>query len=166
MHERRENPSCETLPAESFSKRFKDQWPNVKTIFAINRYREEKDKRFFPQKTDAEGKQYYEKNTGEVKKSEEKTYYVSSLDLSPAEALTEVRKHWQIENKLHWVLDVAFHEDNCMVRAKILAKNLSLMRKIALNLIRSSNTKGSVRGRMKKAAWSNDFMELLLRNSV
>lgn len=161
-HGRKEKRSCEVLPSKGMSQTFKDKWPNCRTVFAIRRIRDDKDKRFFLQKTGDDGKQYYEKNDGEVKRTDVTTYYVASLDLTPDQALKEVRKHWQIENGLHWILDVAFKEDDWTVKAKKLARNLSLVRRIALNLVRSSNTKGSVRSRMKKASWSTDFLEQLL----
>lgn len=161
-HARGEVRQCFLLPTKNVSEAFLNQWPKAKVIFAIVRERTIEDKRYVIQETDCDGRQSYRVNDGELKYSEELVYYVSSRKMSAKEALAESRKHWGIENRLHWVLDVAFREDSWLVRAKKLAKNLSLIRKICLNLIRASNTKGSVRGRIKKAGWNNDFLEKLV----
>lgn len=161
-HGRDERRTCRVLMAKDMSDRFNTQWPDVKVIFSITRERIEDDKRYFIQETGKDGKQSYRKNVDDLKYAVETVHYVSSRKLTAKEALFETRKHWGIENKLHWVLDVAFREDNWTVRTKSLARSLSLLRKIALNLIRKSKTKGSVRVRMKKAAWSDDFLEELL----
>lgn len=161
-HGRKEKRFCRALSTEGCSETFFKSYPDAKTIFRIKRVREEKDHRFIVQKTGEDGKQYYEKNNGEWKRSEESSYYVSNLTLTAQEALAEVRKHWQIENNLHWVLDVAFKEDDWMVKARRLARSLSAIRKIAFNIIKLSKTKGSVRIRMKRAGWNNEFLEQLL----
>lgn len=161
-HGRGERRTCQILTVKNMSDKFKKQWPEAKVIFAVTRERLEDDKRYFIQETGKDGKQSYRKNNDDLKYSEEIVHYVSSKKLTAQEALTETRKHWGIENKVHWVLDIAFREDNWSVRTKSLARSLSLLRKIALNLIRKSKTKGSVRVRMKKAAWSNEFLEELL----
>ena len=82
-----------------------------------------------------------------------------------------VRSHWAIENTLHWVLDVTFpgeplgstREDDSRVRDRTAARNLALLRKIALNIVgRDKTTKASVRARRKKAAWNDTYMLKLL----
>jgi predicted transposase YbfD/YdcC len=78
----------------------------------VTRSRLQKDSRFIVQKTGEDGKQHYERNFNKTRWSEETSFYVSTLDMSPAEALVEIRKHWQIENNLHWFLDVTFREDS------------------------------------------------------
>ena len=76
---------------------------------------------------------------------------------------TAIRQHWGIENKLHWVLDVAFGEDASRKRAGNAAQNFSLLNRIALNLIRKDkSTKGSVRGKRLQAAWDDAFLGQLL----
>ena len=159
---RDERRTCKLLPAKNLSEKFYERWPNAKTIFSISRERVEEDKSYLIQETGIDGKQTYRLNDNDLKYSEETVHYVSSRKLSGDEALKEARKHWAIENKVHWVLDVAFREDSCGVRAKALARTLSLVRKIALNIIRGSKTKGSVNSRMKQAGWSNEFLETLL----
>jgi len=64
---------------------------------------------------------------------------------------------------LHWVLDVTFREDDSRVRDRTAARNLALLRKIALNIVgRDKTTKASVQARRKKAAWNDAYMLKLL----
>ena len=93
----------------------------------------------------------------------EQRFYISSRTLS-AEALAKaVRAHWGIENRLHWVLDVNFGEDACRIHKDHAPENLSLLRKIALNLIRTApplpqwGKKASLRSRRKIANWDDDL---------
>lgn len=91
----------------------------------------------------------------------EQRYYISSRPLSAGELAQAVRAHWGIENRLHWVLDVNFGEDACHLRKDNAPQNLSLLRKIALNLIRTDTTcpgkaKVSLRIKRKRAAWDDD----------
>ena len=74
-----------------------------------------------------------------------------------------IRQHWTIENGLHWVLDVTFREDDSRIRDRIAARNLAILRKIAINLMgRSRTPRVSMRARRKKAAWKDDYMLALL----
>lgn len=161
-HGRKDTRSAEVLSPSKLDSKFHDSFPDAKTAICIERTRITKDNRTIVQKTGDDGKQYYERNTGTERTKTSKVFYVSSLELTPTEALDLVRQHWGIENKLHWLLDVSFKEDAWNVRAKKAARSLTVARKIALNLIRNSSTKGSVRARMKRAAWNNDFLEQLL----
>jgi predicted transposase YbfD/YdcC len=69
-----------------------------------------------------------------------------------------------IENGLHWVLDVGFNEDASRVRERTAARNLALLRRIALNLARADTTlKASLKGKRKSAAWDNAFMATLIK---
>jgi predicted transposase YbfD/YdcC len=71
----------------------------------------------------------------------------------PAVLIRAIHRHWSTENALHWVLDVTFHEDDSRVRDRTAARNLALLRKIALNLAaRDRGSQTSLRGRRKKAA--------------
>lgn len=81
----------------------------------------------------------------------------------PAERMLDVaRTHWTIENQLHWVLDVAFAEDAARSRTDNAPQNLALLRKIALNLLRRHPDRGSIKGKLKRAAWDDDFLLSLL----
>src|SRR6218665_1302746 len=66
--------------------------------------------------------------------------YISSLPAKPAALGKIVRAHWGLENRMHWVLDVAFGEDECRIRAGNAAHNLSILRRIALNLLKNEKT--------------------------
>ena len=74
-----------------------------------------------------------------------------------------MRGHWGIENNLHWMLDVVFREDQDRNRSGHAQNNLSLIRKIALNLIKMEKTnKGSIKGRRKLAGGSDDYLLKIL----
>jgi predicted transposase YbfD/YdcC len=86
-------------------------------------------------------------------------YFISSLQSDAKLLLHAVRTHWGIENKVHWVLDIAFREDDCRIRKGNGAENFAVLRHIALNLLRREKTsKGSLKGRRKKAGWDNDYL--------
>ena len=95
----------------------------------------------------------------------EERYYISSRKLSAEELAKTVRAHWAIENRLHWMLDVCFGEDDCMIRKDNAPQNLSLLKKIVLNLIRADKTdtaKTSLRLKRKRAAWDDDIRMKML----
>ena len=93
----------------------------------------------------------------------ERRYYISSL---PAEAKIigdAVRSHWGIENSLHWVMDVTFHEDYARNRKDNSAANMATMRHFALNLIKQDKTtKGSIKVKRKKAGWNDEYLLSLI----
>jgi predicted transposase YbfD/YdcC len=97
------------------------------------------------------------------KTSREVRYYISSLPQGVERVAQAVRSHWSIENKLHWVLDIAFREDECRTRKDHAAENLAILRHIVLNLLKQEKTaKVGVPAKRRKAAWSLAYMELLL----
>lgn len=113
-----------------------NDWPKCKMIGRIDSYR---------------------KTNG--KETLEQRFYISSRELSPEALAQAARAHWGIENRLHWVLDVNFGEDGCMVRKSHAPQNFSLLKKIVLNLLRTDSSgkpKTSLRGKRKTAAWSDD----------
>jgi predicted transposase YbfD/YdcC len=86
-------------------------------------------------------------------------YFLTSCNDDPAVLVRAIRRHWSVENALHWVLDVTFREDDSRVRDRTAARNFALLRKIALNLVaRDRGTQTSLRGRRKKAAWNDGYM--------
>src|SRR3954453_18868978 len=100
---------------------------------------------------------------GSGKVAAEIRYYLSSSKLPPTQLASAIRSHWAIENGLHWVLDVGFNEDASRVRERTAARNLALLRKIALNFARANTTlKACLKGKRKSAAWDNDFMATLI----
>jgi predicted transposase YbfD/YdcC len=99
----------------------------------------------------------------EGKPDEIKTrYFLLSLPLSAGQLLQTVRTHWTIENQLHWVLDVAFDEDGARNRKGNGPQNIALLRKLALNLLRSHPDKASIRRKIKKAGWDDMFLLSIL----
>jgi predicted transposase YbfD/YdcC len=92
-------------------------------------------------------------------------YYISSAPLSAERAATAVRGHWGIENRLHWVLDVVFHEDQARLRTGHGAKNMAIVRHFAINLVRAAADKKSIKLRRKLAGWNPDYLASLLAST-
>jgi predicted transposase YbfD/YdcC len=119
-----------------------DGWPGLRAVLAVETIR---------------GIPGRGKVTAEIR------HYLSSAELPPAALAAAIRNHWRIENGLHWVLDVVFREDASRVRERNAARNLALMRKIALNLARADTTlKASLKGKRKYAGWDDTFMATLI----
>ncbi len=90
-------------------------------------------------------------------------YFLSSGRDDPTILGRAIQTHWAIENALHWVLDVTFREDDSRVRDRTAARNLAVLRKIALNLVgRDRSGKASIRAKRKRAAWNDKYMSQLL----
>ncbi len=86
-------------------------------------------------------------------------YYISSLPNQAARLLTATRAHWGIENRLHWVLDIAFREDESRVRQGHAAENLAVLRRMALNLLQHETTApGGIAAKRKRAGWDHDYL--------
>ena len=96
-------------------------------------------------------------------KVEEFRYFLTSCRDDPVTLARAIRRHWGVENALHWLLDVTFREDDSRVRDRTAARNLALLRKIALDLAaKDRGSRASLRGRRKKAAWNDDYMLQLI----
>lgn len=87
-------------------------------------------------------------------------YFITSRkSLTAKQALAAVRSHWQVENKLHWTLDVAFREDDSRLRADNAAENFAVVRHVALNLLRNvQGSKVGIKNRRLEAGWSEPFL--------
>ena len=86
-------------------------------------------------------------------------YYISSLAGDAAQFGRAVRTHWQIENCVHWVLDISFREDDCRIRTGSGPQNMAVLRHIALNLLQQEHSaKCGVKNKRLKAAWDNDYL--------
>ena len=118
----------------------KDQWPGLQSFVLIESVREYGD-------------------TSETSRR----YYISSLPQGESHAAKSARAHWQIENALHWCLDVVFNEDQSRARARNAAKNLGTLRSICLNLLRRMPGKSSLKGKRFKIALNDDFLLMALK---
>jgi predicted transposase YbfD/YdcC len=97
------------------------------------------------------------------KRTVERRYYLSSLPLGVETFGRAVRGHWGVENKLHWVLDVCFREDQSRARAGYAAENLATLRRLALNLLKREKTKKrGVKGKQLNAGWDHAYLLRLL----
>jgi predicted transposase YbfD/YdcC len=94
--------------------------------------------------------------------SQETRYFISSLPPDADRLLRAIRAHWQIETSLHWVLDMSFREDESRVRKDNAAENLAVLRQLTLNLIKQDTTRGSIKGKRKRAGWDHDYLLSLL----
>lgn len=111
-------------------------WPNLHTLVMVRAERR------LPDKTSVEYR-----------------YYISSLTSGAKQHLAAVRSHWRIENELHWVLDVAFDEDQCRIRRGHGSQNFALLRHIALNLLKQEKTANcGIKAKRKKAGWSEPYL--------
>ena len=115
-----------------------DAWPGLRTVLAVETIRGV---------------------NGSGKVEAEIRYFLSSCRDDPTVLVQAIRRHWTIENGLHWVLDVTFREDDSRVRDRTAARNLAILRKIAINLMgRSRTPRISMRARRKQAAWNDEYM--------
>ena len=101
----------------------------------------------------------YDRATGE--EEEAHRFYICTVD-EARRVHQAVRSRWQIENQLHWVLDVAFGEDGSRRRQKQATQNAALATKTALNLLKRNEYRGSIRSKGGKAVMNTAFRESLL----
>ena len=85
-------------------------------------------------------------------------YYLLSKYMSAKRLLHVTRSHWSIENQLHWVLDVHFAEDANRARKDNAPENLAILRRLALNILRTLPHRASLRRKIKRAGWDNAFL--------
>lgn len=100
------------------------------------------------------------------KRSDETRYYISSRKMSANEFAEAARSHWGIENKLHWVMDVVFSDDQSRARTRNAAANFVTLKHITLNLLRRVPGKISVRRKRNHSSWDDAFMLSVLRTSI
>ena len=114
-------------------------WPGLAAIAKVERIRE-----------------------GSEKTTHETAYYLLSAELSGERFLEVVRSHWGVENRLHWRLDVVMNEDQQRNRSDNGPNNLAVLRHMALNVMQKDTTKGSLRGKIKRAGWDDRYLKTLL----
>jgi len=99
---------------------------------------------------------------GEVQR--ETRYFISSLGADAEELLEATRTHWHIENKLHWVLDVAFDEDQSRIRSGHAQENMAILRRLALNLLQQEETSSlGIKNSRLRAGWNEDYLLKVLQ---
>ena len=97
------------------------------------------------------------------KTSTERAFYISSLPADAKRISQAVRSHWEVENRLHWCLDVQFNEDQSRVRTDHAANNLAIVRHIVMNLLRlNTSRKASLKSKRMLAAATDQFRAELL----
>ncbi len=114
-------------------------WPGLKAVGKVVRIRETA-----------------EKTTTET------AYYLLSKAFPPERFNDVVRRHWNIENRLHWRLDVVMNEDQDRTRKGNGPQNLAVLRHMAINAMQKEASKGSLRGKFKRAGWDDAFLYRLL----
>ena len=90
--------------------------------------------------------------------SVEDRYFIASYQGTAAQMLNHVRTHWAVENSLHWVLDIAFREDECRLRKDHGAHNFAILRHVALNLLKQDKQlKIGIKNKRLRAGWDQNF---------
>ena len=93
-------------------------------------------------------------------------FYISSLPPNAKRILQATRQHWGIENRLHWVLDIAFNEDRSRVRKDHAPANLAVLRHMAVNLLKQeTSAKGGIKAKRLQAGWNEDYLIKVLSGS-
>jgi len=99
-------------------------------------------------------------------KSKQSHYFIYSCKgLTAGQIMQHKRSHWSIENNLHWVLDMAFREDESRARKDNSAENLNVLRQIALNILKSETSfKGSITDKRFQCLLNNRYLNKILNN--
>ena len=100
------------------------------------------------------------------KTSVTRRYFLSSLPLDAKLLARAVRAHWGIENRLHWVLDVVFHDDLMRLRTEHGPHNMATIRHMAMNLVKAAPGPDSIRLRRKAAGWDDEYLKALITQST
>lgn len=112
------------------------QWPQLTSVAMVEAIREEKGKT-----------------------SRAVRFYISSLAPDAQKLTTAIRAHWSVENPLHWVLDVAFKEDDCRIRTGHAPENLVLLRHLAVSALnQETSAKLGIKNKRLRAGWDNDYL--------
>ena len=100
-----------------------------------------------------------QRRAGGQEASRERRYYISSLEADAKQLNRVIRSHWSIENSLHWVLDIAFREDDSRIRKDHGPENVATLRHIALNLLKQDKSiKVGIKSKRKNAGWDEGYL--------
>lgn len=100
------------------------------------------------------------------KTSVARRFFLSSLPLDAKLCAKAVRAHWGIENRLHWVLDVVFHDDLMRLRTQNGPKNMATIKHMAMNLVKDAPGPDSIRVRRKAAGWDDAYLNALITRTA
>lgn len=109
----------------------------------------------------------YESHNTDTGELNDRRYFITSRNIrSPKEFYRLCRNHWGVENKLHWMLDVLFNEDNSKIKKGNAPKILLILRQLGLNLLKMDKSKGSFKGKKDRFAWDYDYRNEMLMQDV
>jgi predicted transposase YbfD/YdcC len=94
------------------------------------------------------------------------SYFLCSVKLDVATFAAAKRGHWGIENGLHWILDVVFHDDLARLRSGHGPANMAVIRHTALNLLNQAKPTTSLKNRRKKAGWNQEYLERVVKGTA
>lgn len=142
-HHRIEIRKVWAIPVSVFGGLYQQkEWAGLQTIVIVERIR-----------------RLWNKNSHEVQ------FYLSSLPADAQQNGSAIRKHWGIENQVHWTLDVTFREDQCRIRSENSPQNLALLRRWALNALNQEKTVNrSIKQKSKRSAMNNDYMLTVVKS--
>jgi predicted transposase YbfD/YdcC len=142
-HGRVETRRYITLPIE-YSPHLKDDWAEIKSIVKVIRTR-----------------------TIDSETAEQVNYYISSHSYLSEQIEKGIRKHWNIENCLHWQLDISFDEDRCRARTKNEAENIAILRRISMAFLKKDKkSKVGIKIKRRKASWDNTYLLNVLNEGL
>lgn len=143
-HGRIEERYIETIPSKELKGFIDQRWEQLNTVIRITYVR-----------------------TEQKEQTIEHRYYISSLPPDkPEKILKTIRAHWQVENSLHWSLDVTFREDMCRIRDKNAAVNMSWIRKFCLGLLKNeASFKASIRRKQRRACTNLSYLSKIIKQN-
>jgi predicted transposase YbfD/YdcC len=145
-HGRIEHRQCWAIDVTKHEKYFSnfEKWKKLKTIVMVQSQRD----------------------VGKNSRKETR-FYISSCEALAQPLLNVTRKHWGVENSLHWTLDVTFREDESRIRKEASPENYAIFRHIALNIIRrNTSTIASVKRKRHMAALNDNFRTMLIQGLI